>query len=54
MRERIERARKMQEKRYAGTEYRFNGDVSSADVDHYCSLGETEKMSWNSCTIRWN
>ena len=43
MRERIERARKMQEKRYAGTEYRFNGDVSSADVDHYCSLGETEK-----------
>lgn len=43
MRERIERARKMQEKRYAGTAYRFNGDVSSADVDHYCSLGETEK-----------
>lgn len=43
MRERIERARKMQEKRYAGTEYRFNGDVSSADVDQYCGLGETEK-----------
>ena len=33
----------MQEKRYAGTEYRFNGDVSSADVDQYCGLGEMEK-----------
>lgn len=43
MRERIEKARKMQEKRYAGTKYRFNGDVSSAEVDSYCQLGEKEK-----------
>ena len=43
MREKIYGARKMQEKRYAGTDYRFNGDVSSADTEKYCVLGIEEK-----------
>lgn len=43
MREKIGAARKMQEKRYAGTDYRFNGDVSSADAEKYCVLGTEEK-----------
>lgn len=43
MRERIGRARKMQESRYTGTMYRFNGDVASADAGKYCLLGEEEK-----------
>lgn len=43
MREHIGKARKMQGKRYAGTDYRFNGDVSSAEVEKYCILGEEEK-----------
>lgn len=43
MREKIGAARKMQEKRYAGTGYRFNGDVSSADAEKYCVLGTEEK-----------
>ena len=43
MREKINAARRMQEKRYAGTDYRFNGDVSSADAEKYCVLGKEEK-----------
>ena len=43
MRGKIYDARKMQEKRYAGMDYRFNGDVSSADTEKYCILGMEEK-----------
>lgn len=43
MRERIGKAREMQKKRYVGTACRFNGDVSSAEVEQYCTLGGEEK-----------
>ncbi len=39
----VERARRAQEERFRGTNYRFNGDVQAADVDKYCTLGEAEK-----------
>lgn len=43
MRSQVEAARKIQSRRFAGTKYRFNGDIQAADMDRYCPLGEEEK-----------
>jgi len=43
MRKQVEQARAVQEERYKGTKYRFNGDVDVADIDRFCELGSWEK-----------
>lgn len=41
--ERVREARAMQEMRFAGTNYRFNADINSSDMERYCPLGEEEQ-----------
>ncbi len=43
IRHRVMEARKMQEKRYQGTGIHFNAEVSSADMERYCSLGSVQQ-----------
>lgn len=43
IRERVERARKVQEKRFRDSCYRFNADIKAGDLEKYCLLGEGEK-----------
>lgn len=43
MRAEVARARRRQEKRFKGTKYRFNSDISAADIEEYCHLGKEEK-----------
>lgn len=43
IRERVLCARKMQEKRFAGTDLRFNADMSAGNIEKYCMLGEKER-----------
>ncbi len=42
MKEKIRCAREIQTERFAGTGYRFNGDIPSADMEKYCGLGAEE------------
>ncbi len=42
MRARVVAARKLQEKRFQGTMYRFNADVEAADMERFCRLGREE------------
>lgn len=44
IRERVIRARRMQENRYVGTDLRFNADLDVAEVRQFCRLGEQEKQ----------
>lgn len=37
------RARRRQEERFNGTKYRFNADISAADIEEYCRLGKEEQ-----------
>lgn len=39
----VEEAREMQKKRYRGSSYAFNGEVSGNDVRKFCRLGEKEQ-----------
>ena len=43
IRKRVERARKLQEMRFEGSDYRFNADIRAGDLEKYCPLGETER-----------
>lgn len=43
IRERVMKARKIQEKRFAGTRYQFNADIEGADMEELCPLGKKEK-----------
>lgn len=43
MRSEVIRARRRQEKRFSGTKYRFNADISAADIEEYCHLGKEEQ-----------
>lgn len=43
IRERVLGARAMQEKRFEGTNYRFNADIDAADIERYCPLGKEEQ-----------
>jgi magnesium chelatase family protein len=37
------KARKKQEQRFEGSDYKFNADIKGKDIDKYCRLGESEK-----------
>lgn len=43
MQRQVEKVRQVQQERYHGTTYRFNGDVQAADIEKYCALGGVEK-----------
>lgn len=43
IRERVEKARKIQEARYEGTGIRTNAELSASDAERYCMLGEAEQ-----------
>lgn len=43
IRKRVQKARMRQEMRFAGTGYRFNGDIESGQIDRYCALGVEEE-----------
>ncbi len=47
IRERVERARAIQQDRYAGETYRFNSQMPSAHAEKYCRLGENEARIMN-------
>lgn len=44
IRKRVMTARKMQEKRFRGTAYRFNADIQAADIETFCPLGKREQQ----------
>lgn len=43
IRKRVERARKMQNARFEGTPFRFNGDINAPVIGKYCLLGAEEQ-----------
>lgn len=43
IRKRILRARERQKRRFAGSFYRFNGDIQASAIEEYCSLGAEEQ-----------
>ncbi len=43
IRERVLKARKIQEERFKGTEIRFNSEMTPADIKKYCKLGIKEE-----------
>lgn len=43
VRGRVSRARERQKERFAGTPYRFNGDIDAASIVRYCPLGAEEE-----------
>ena len=43
IRERVMKARKLQEARFLGTNCHFNGEIASADMERYCALGKKEQ-----------
>lgn len=43
IRQRVQRARKLQEQRYTDTMYRFNADIDVSDIERFCPLGEEEQ-----------
>lgn len=43
IRKRVEAARQVQEERFRGTKYRFNGDIAVSYIDKYCYLGQREE-----------
>ena len=43
VRKRVMQARRRQEKRFAGTACRFNGEIGTSDMEKYCGLGRKEQ-----------
>lgn len=43
IRERVEKAREIQQKRYGCEKYKYNSQLPSADIGKYCYLGEREQ-----------
>lgn len=43
MREKVNRAREMQERRYKGTNIKFNSDLTMKECEKYCCLGKQEQ-----------
>lgn len=43
IRNRVEKARKLQKLRFEGTEYRFNGDIEASAMERYCVLETKEQ-----------
>lgn len=52
MRGRVETARRAQEKRFAGTGYRFNSEIRVRDMQKYCALGPEEERMLEQFTQR--
>lgn len=44
IRKRVERARKIQEKRFSKKEYTFNSEMKAADMEEFCCLGKAERQ----------
>ncbi|MCI8288083.1 MAG: ATP-binding protein [Lachnospiraceae bacterium] len=44
IRRRVEKARLRQRERFAGTTWRFNGDIEVSAIDKYCGLGEEQQQ----------
>jgi len=44
IRQRVMKARKIQEKRYAGIGYRFNAELTPGDIRRFCTLGFKEQQ----------
>lgn len=44
IRKRVESARKMQQRRFAGSTYNFNGDIKAGDLELFCPLERKEKQ----------
>ncbi len=44
IRERVERARMWQQKRFAGTDLRFNSRIPASETKRYCELGKKEEV----------
>ena len=44
IRKRVEKARKIQEKRFLKKNYTFNAEMKAADIDEFCLLGKRERM----------
>ena len=44
IRKRVEKARKIQEKRFAKKNYTFNSEMKASDMDEFCALGKKEKL----------
>ena len=53
IRERVMRARKIQEERFAGTGISFNSQMTPKEIDKYCKLGTVEQafMEHTFCTM---
>ncbi len=43
IRKRVSKARQRQKERFAGTNYRFNGDIEASVIEKYCDLGMEEQ-----------
>jgi len=43
IRNRVMKARRMQQERFCESSKQFNGDMDTEDIKKYCVLGETEK-----------
>lgn len=54
MRRQVMKARKRQEKRFAGTGLRFNSDISSKQIMQYCNLGKEETAYMEKVFYRMN
>ncbi len=44
IRQRVVEARAVQEERFRGKKYSFNGDMEAAELEHYCELGREERQ----------
>ena len=40
---RVEKARRIQDERYEGTDYRYNSQLHDRDVEFYCTIGRAER-----------
>lgn len=45
IRERVQRARRRQQERFAGSGYRFNADMEASAMENYCRLGVEERST---------
>lgn len=44
IRQKVEKARKIQEKRFQNREYSFNAEMPASDIDIFCAMGKEEKQ----------
>jgi len=54
IRARVMEARERQNRRYAGTRFRFNADLGSGDIKRYCPLGSAEQELMENVFFKMN